>query len=311
MTRAFRCLLITATLALASPAFGQDRVELEKARAAYLARNYADAEERLGALVDPQHGLREPGLLSQARMYLAATLLADGKRDAALDMLDKLIVEDPSFEPDPLSFPSDVINTFIDVRAGLQERLREAARNAARLEAEKKAKAERERVQHEAWIERVKEMAREDKTTVRNLRLVAFVPLGAGQFQNRQPALGWLFFSTEAALVVATAVTIPMYSYAIGRRDDELRSGDIEQKAGIYSDRARTIRIVNLGLVGGLVALAAAGIVQANVAFVAEREETQRRPLPALSHLVPTLSPIGRDDGGLAGITVGLSGTVF
>lgn len=78
-------------------ASAQGRVDVEKARAAYLARNYAEAEERLRALVDPKTGLKELGLLSQARMYLAAVLLAQGKPDAAAEVLEKMILEDPAF----------------------------------------------------------------------------------------------------------------------------------------------------------------------------------------------------------------------
>ena len=108
-------------------ASAQGRVDVEKARAAYLARNYAEAEERLRALVDPKTGLKELSLLSQARMYLGAVLLAQGKRDPAVEVFEKMILEDPAFEPDPLSFPGDVINTFFDVRAQLQEKIRQAA----------------------------------------------------------------------------------------------------------------------------------------------------------------------------------------
>src|SRR3954447_16490028 len=91
-------------------ASAQGRVDVEKARAAYLARNYAEAEDRLRTLVDPKTGLKELSLLSQARMYLAAVLLAQGKRDAAVEVFEKMILEDPAFEPDPLSFSGDVIN---------------------------------------------------------------------------------------------------------------------------------------------------------------------------------------------------------
>ncbi|MCL2725878.1 MAG: hypothetical protein FWD69_15735 [Polyangiaceae bacterium] len=315
MTRAFRRMLamaaLTTALCAVPNARAQNRVEIEKARAAYLARNYSDAEERLTALVDPHSGLREPGLLSQARMYLAATFIAEGKHDAAHGILETLIVEDPSFEPDPLSFPGDVINTFIDVRANLQERLREAARNAARLEAERKAQAEAARARHEAWLERVKEMAQEDKTIMRNQRLVAFVPFGAGQFQNRQPGLGWLFLSTEAALVAATVATVPMYSYALNRRNEERASGDVDLKAQIYDNRARNIRIVNLSLTGSFVALAVAGILQANIAYISEVTEVKKRPLPPLARLLPTISPVAHEGGGASGLMLGLSGITF
>src|SRR5947209_2165433 len=98
-----------------SVALAQGRVDVEKARAAYLARNYPEAEDRLRVLVDPKTGLKDLSLLSQARMYLAAVLLAENKRSAGAEVFEKLILEDPAFEPDPLGFPGDVINMFFDV----------------------------------------------------------------------------------------------------------------------------------------------------------------------------------------------------
>lgn len=308
-----RGLLVAAILVFSifgtSAAWGQSRADLEKARAAYLARNYAEAEERLRALVDPKTGVKELTLLSQARMYLGAVLLAQGKHDQAVDVFEKLILEDPPFEPDPLGYPTDVINTFIDVRLQLQERLRQAAQNAAKLEAERRARAEEEKRKQEEWLGKVKAMAQEEKITVRNNRLLAFLPFGVGQFQNGQPILGWTFLVSEAALVVGTAVTIPMYSYARGRAEEEARAGDIERKADLYQERADTIQVANLSMAGAFGLLAVAGIVQANIAYVPETFETKKRELPPLSRTVPRISPIVAPLAG--GAFVGLSAATF
>jgi len=295
----------------ASPARADARAELEKARAAYLARNYAEAEERLRALVDPKSGIREQAVVSQARMYLGAVLLAEDKKDQATETFEKLVLEDPTFEPDPLAFPGPVINAFIDVRAQLRERIRAAAENAARLEAERKAREEAQRRAQAAWLERVKTMAGEEKITVRHSRLVAMLPFGAGQFQNGEPVLGWIFLGSEAALAAGTAITLPMYAYARSRENEELSAGDIERKAQGYHDRAESIRTANLALVGTLVAFAAAGIVQANLAYVPERVEVKKRELPPVSKLSPVVSTVPRADGTPGGVFVGVSGLVF
>src|SRR5262249_8084311 len=158
-----------------------------------------DAEERLLTLLDPKSGLKERSLISQARMYLGASLLAQGKKDEAKDTFEKLVLDDPTFEPDPLSFPSDAINTFIDVRSSLLEQIRNAQQTAARLAAEKKAREEAEREKQRVWLEKVKAQAAEEKITVRHSRIVASLPFGAGQFQNGQPWLGWAFLGTEVA----------------------------------------------------------------------------------------------------------------
>jgi hypothetical protein len=268
------------------------RVDVDKARAAYLARNYAEAEQRLMQLVDPKTGLKELALLSQARMFLGAVLIAQGR--PAVETFETLILEDPSFEPDPLQFPGSVINEFYDIRGRLQQRIRQNALEAARREAARIAAAEEERRKQEAWLATVKQMAQEEKITVKNHRLVAFLPFGAGQFQNGEPLLGWTFLVSEAALVVATAATIPMYTYARGRADDEQSGGDINRTAQLYQDRADNIRTANLAFAGALAAIAITGVVQANLAYVPEKVETKKRDLPVVSRLQvkPVLSPV-------------------
>ncbi len=315
VTRPLRSLLAAATFSIATLAGGtaaaQGRVDVDKARAAYLARSFTEAEERLRLLVDPNAGLKDLSLLSQARMYLAAVLLARGKREDGAELFQKLIVEDPVFEPDPLSFPGEVINTFYDVRVQLQEKLRQAAENAARLEADRRRKAEEERRRQEAWLAKVKQMATEEKVTIKNSRWVALVPFGAGQFQNRDPLLGWTFLVSEAALVAGTMVTVPLFNYADGRAHGQ--GADVEGKAAIYKDRADTIRIVNLSFVGALAALAITGVVQANLAFIPAISETKKRPLPPLAWLAPTLAPTPASDGNAAptGVVVGVRGAIF
>lgn len=298
-------LALAAAMFIAAPAHADGRAELEKARAAYLARNYPEAEERLRALVDPRTGLKERALVSQARMYLGAVLLAEGRREQAVDVFEKLVLEDPTFDPDPLSFPGDVINTFIDTRAQLAERIKNAAATAAKLEAERKAREEAEREKQRIWLEKVKAQAQEEKITVRNSRLVACLPFGIGQFQNDQPLLGWIFLGTESALVAGTIVTLPMYLYARSREQEERNTLDIERKADQYSQRADDIQRVNLGLVGAFAVVAVAGIVQANIVFQPERLEKKKRELPPLGNVRPLLTPIA--GGGF----VGLSGTLF
>ena len=242
-------------------------------------------------------------------MYLGAVLLAQGKRDPAVEVFEKLILEDPAFEPDPLRFPGDVINTFFDVRAQLQERIRQAAQNSARLEAEKRARAEDERRRQEAWLARVKQMATEEKITVHNSRVVALLPFGAGQFQNREPVLGWIFLVSESALVLGTMITVPLYIYADGRKNGQ--GDNLEGKAQLYQERADTIQTVNLSMVGALAAIAVTGIVQANLAYVPEITETKRHELPPQSRLVPTLAPIARTESNATpqGVMLGLGGT--
>ncbi len=324
-------------MAATSPASADPRADLEKARAAFVARNWADAEERLRALLDPKNGLKERSLISQARMYLGASLLAQGKKDDAKETFETLVLDDPTFDPDPLSFPGDAINTFIDVRSSLLEQIRNAQQTALRLAAEKRAREEAEREKQRVWLEKVKAQAAEEKITVRHSRLVASLPFGAGQFQNGQPIVGWAFLGAEVAAVAGTAVTYGMYLYARNRENDELRrpGGDVNQLVPQYHQRAEDLRIANLAFAGAFVGIAAVGIVQAHVEFVPERAEKKKRDLPPiglrsrlhaasasttadgtpakrpLSGFAPIVSPLPGIDGSFSGIYVGLQGATF
>ncbi len=326
----------------APAALADGRAELEKARASFLARNWKDAEERLKVLLDPKNGLKERPLISQARMYLGASLLAQGQKDEAKEVFEKLVLEDSSYEPDPLSFPSEAINTFIDVRSSLLEQIRTATQNAARLAAERKAKEEAEREAQRVWLEKVKAQAAEEKITVKHSRTIASLPFGVGQFQNGQPVLGWIFLGTQVAALGGTAVTFGMYRYA---RDREQEASTMEhplwqQRVAQWNQRSNEIELVNLSFCGAFLLSAAVGIVQANVAFVPESAEKKKRDLPplgagrpasnpsrtpshprsvdeprgtttALSSIAPLVSPLPGRDGSPAGVFLGVSGAVF
>ena len=158
-------------------------------------------------------------------------------------------------------------------------------------------------------------MASEEKITVRNSRLVALLPFGAGQFQNGDPVLGWTFLVTEASLVVATGITVPMYAYHRGRAEDVAAANDF-RTAQLYQDRADNIRTVNLSLVGAFAALAITGVVQANLAYVPETVETKKHDLPPVSRIAPVLAPISRSARGEGSVTpdgvlLGIRGTLF
>jgi tetratricopeptide (TPR) repeat protein len=117
-----------------APAYADARAELDKARASFNARNWTDAEERFRTLLDPKNAqsLKERSLISQARMYLGASLFELGKKDEAKEVFEKLVLDDPTFDPDPLSYPGEAINTFIDVRSSLLEQIRNAQQTPRR-----------------------------------------------------------------------------------------------------------------------------------------------------------------------------------
>ena len=270
-----------AALFVTSRAYADAQADFEKARAAYRAHVFDDADKRFTALLDPAAPERlDPAFASQARMYLGATYLAESRKEAAERIFEALLIDDPRFDPDPLTFPTDVLNTFIDTRARIRQRLNDAAAAEARLEADKRARDEAEKKRQIERVRILEQMAREDKYTVRHSRLVASVPFGAGQFQNGQNALGWIFLGVESALVIGTIITVPIYVNALDRRNDEHAAGDPDHKEDAYANRAATTQVVNLGLAAGLGLVMAGGILQAHLGFVPESLDIKARPIP-------------------------------
>ena len=106
--------------AAVAPARADEQSELDKVRASYLSHQYDDAEARLRAMLDPNSGRSgTPRSSRRARMYLAAVLVKGeaGKRTERAPSSSASSLDDPQFEPDPLSFPTKTIDLFIDARA--------------------------------------------------------------------------------------------------------------------------------------------------------------------------------------------------
>ncbi|HQY62681.1 MAG: hypothetical protein IPF92_12760 [Myxococcales bacterium] len=309
-------LAVGAALCVATPARADVQSDIEKGRAAYVAKNYAEAEPHFRRALDPAETSRDPSQTSVSRMFLGAIAVARGRREDAGKLFETLLLDDQLYEPDPLSFPTDVINLFIDTRAQLRERLNAAAAERARQEAARRQREEVARKSKEDWLRRVQLLAAEEKVTVKSSRLAAMLPFGVGQLQNGQRALGYTLLVAEGVLVAGTALTLPFYVSAQASAAEDYARGDPERRAQAYKDRAASIRAVNLALAGGFVAVAIAGVVQAQLAFVPERVEVRKRSLPPEPDGAPASAKVGRaphtvvfpslapvEGGGVAGLS--------
>lgn len=282
---------LVALLALARAggvARADEQSDLDKVRASYLAHQYDDAETRLRAMLDPNHGtVREPALVTQARMYLAAVLLAKGKQEQASAILERLLLDDAQFEPDPLSFPTQTIDFFIDTRARLRDRLNEKAAERARFEAALKAHEEEAKRREVARVAMLEKLATEETVTTIHSRWTGLVPFGTGQFQNGKNTLGWVFLGTESALLIGAAITVPLYLTDLQSRSDAYRAGD-NFRAQEYIDRAYGVFYANLTFVGLFAATSVVGVLEAEVNYVPSVVEVKHRSIPPVS---PPLQP--------------------
>lgn len=273
-------LCVNATSQAQAPAEGLNGVAeldsgaaLERARIYYESARYgacADAFTRLLDRPDTLNARERPA----ARTYLAACLIARGKIEEARQQFRQAILEDRQLEPpDPVVFPQAVIDVFLQVRSSLMDALRRQQEEDLRRSEEQAAaqleRAERER-QRIAELERLAAL----ETVIRkNERWMAWIPFGLGQFHNDDQALGWFFLTSEAVLAVtavtATSIELGLHSRAQGGRA-ALDAGDL-------TDKVRAARQVGTAAWLGLVGVAVAGILEANISYRDELPAGQRR----------------------------------
>jgi hypothetical protein len=298
--------VIAFALLATTTAHASEQTEFDKARAAYLARKYDDADAHFRVLLDPQSPtLHDPVLVSQARMYWGASLLAQKKQTEAATVFEKLLLTDVSFEPDPLSFPTDVIEFFIDTRQRLKDRLNAAAAEAVKRAGEQRAREESEKRRAAENLMLLEKMASEERNTVHHSRYVALLPFGVGQFQNDQRIAGGVFLGVESALLIAAGVMIPVYLNELHNIRLAYLANDTTRAEG-YANRAGDERNANLALNGAFAGAALIGIAQAQIAFEPDTVEVNKRPIPTVT-FAPMIAPLAPTEakervGGIVGI---------
>jgi hypothetical protein len=290
-----RCWLALAALALgatlAPSARADAAADLEKAHNAYVARQYDEAEMRLRALLDAKTGtLVDPDKVADARMYLAATLIAEKKSDEANALLEQLLTDRPDYQPDPLRVSLEAIDALTDARTRIRDKLSALQAEKVRKAQEEKAKIEAERVKQQIRLAQLEQLAGTEIIEHPNSRLLAMVPFGAGQFQNGQTALGWTFLLSEGALAIGSGIGAGFWYYYVQQTQaaEQANNGT----AHGYNSLAQTSSYVGDSLFAGFALMAVIGIVHAQLTFVPETVETRKRPLPPVT-LAPTLGPGG------------------
>jgi hypothetical protein len=287
--------LVAALLCLAPRvAHADPRVDLEKAHNAYAAHKYDDAEARLRALLDAKTGeLKDPDNIADARMYLAATLLAEKKNDEAASVLEQLLLERPEYQPDPLRVSLEAVDALTDARVRIRDRLAAIQAEKVRRALEEKAKLEAERQKQALRLAMLEKLASTEVVIERHSRWVALVPFGAGQFQNGQTTEGWLFLVSEGLFGVGSAVAGGFSFFYSAHGTQVYNQGD--SATGVsYWKASGYAAITGDVLAGGLLLTAIAGVVHAQATFVPERVEMRKREIPTLSLTVkPVVGPGG------------------
>ncbi len=284
--------------------------DLEKAHNAYVAHKYDDAEARLRALLDPRTGtLKEPDNIADARMYLGASLLAQGKKVETQAVFEQLLRDKPDYQPDSLRVTLQATDALSDVRSRMREELAASLAEKVRQAQEAKAKVESDKQRAALRFAMLEKLASEETVVQRNSRWVALVPFGVGQFQNGQTTLGWFFLTTESLLAIGSGVGAAVTYYDELQTNAALRNG--AGTASGYNELANDAFWVSEGFAAGFALVGIVGILQAEMTFVPERAEVRPRPIPAIS-LAPALLPApgapGRREAGEGGALLGVRG---
>lgn len=290
-------LSIAAIVLYGAAAWADERSDFEKARVAYLKKDYVEASARFSAMLDPKSGtVKTPDLINEAQFCWGAVKFAQSDIAGAHALWKKVVLSNAQYTADPLSYPVAVLNDFITYKATLnseiiQQQQQQAADAAAQREKERK---ERERL--EARVKELEKLTAVETVEVKGSRLVALLPFGIGQFQNGKTALGWFFLLTESAAVLTTVALFAPYRYNVDQYNAVLsdptpmtphqRYTTANSYALIAQD-VRTADFITLGVLGALVV---GGIVEAQVDYRPSYE--YQRPRKQKAAILPSFSPL-------------------
>ena len=171
--------------------------DFEKGRSSYEGGRYDEAATKFRDMLSPGAERLEPWLLEKVRTYYAACLIALGRFKEADAQIEAILRVNPAGRPDPVVFPSAVLDRFIEVAARIRKDLEADAQRRADEEKLRKEKEAEEKRKERERVAELEKLARQEVHVTHNSRWFALVPFGVGQFQNRQTGLGVTFLGTE------------------------------------------------------------------------------------------------------------------
>lgn len=286
--------VLAGAVAMAAPARAQsaeppsevalsDAAELARIVSLVEAAKYEECVARLDRLLDPSSGrpLKNSEVIESARMYHATCLIGLGKPELADVPLRNAIRTNPQMRaPDSLVFPPRVVERFLRVREGLYLEL-QAAEQAAIAGAKKEAADKLRRESEErARVQALEKLASQEVIVVENRRWIGLLPFGAGQFQNGNRGLGWVFFGTELVLSTAALTALGVHTHLQANAASVLDSGSSVPSS--EKERADNWHLALTVSVYGLLAAHLVGVAEAQASFVPEVRKVRTRPLPKL-----------------------------
>lgn len=271
-----------------------DRAELDRVIDTYHSGQYEVCVLELERRLSDESEVRftEVLVIEKAQLYLASCALLAGDQKRAREVLVAALDRNPLMAPpDSLTFPPPLVTLFLEVRDQIQGLIAEREQQEIRRQREAAKRTREAEAARRAREERLRELASKETLVTANRRIVAFLPFGAGQYQNGQNGLGDFFLVTEIGLgVIAVSSGLILTN---------LYQGGLEQPPG-ESDNSRfeAAHAVLTVSTWTLIGVTAIGIIEANLNYRPLRTVgTRKRALPPLPgpsafRFLPTAMPL-------------------
>lgn len=149
----------------------------------------------------------EPSILvrAEALQYLGASLGLLDRTSEANDAFETLVNLQPEWAINRSEFPTDVISLFDSVRDRVEDNLSRIDEQRRRAQAAQQRERERQLAErHQRLIDLARPRYLLQDDAYQGHLIAAFLPFGAGQFQNGQTNKGYAFLGVELGLTAAS-----------------------------------------------------------------------------------------------------------
>ena len=213
---------------------------------AYVYGSYKEAVSKLTRLVRPQVLLNTSDDLETAYKYLGLAHFYLNQEELAQEFLRDLLYLNPQHKFDAAKIPPNAMSFINQLRLELQSKINQrqtALNNQRELNKRRELERSRQLIILEQQV---------------NQRLVAFVPFGAGQFQNQDPGLGYFFLASELVAVGMSA------GFFWGVESLRLPNGRYSRDSYIFAHQLQRAQVISGGIAIGLMM---SGVIHALLTF--------------------------------------------
>ena len=266
------------------------------ARNAYDSGDYVEAAKRFKGLIytDPPV-LTNRALVLDAHLYLGVSLLFTGDREGGEKEFEILLTLSPDYKLDPVLFPVEVVDVYGSVQSRMQEKLKKMVEDRRKAETLRKQAEERRAEEDRRKLEKYYRLDVE-----RSSPLVAVLPFGIGQFQNRHTTKAYILLISEVVLIAGATVTYILHEDLRGVKVESLTDAERDD----YELADKVYRYTNWSCMAATGGLLLYGLVDALVYYQPRYERLQRVPAESIPERLKS-SPAGLSFTPLIGPTGG------